>query len=167
MPIFVNLQPCLTLGNLNFFLHTRCICVLCMIRTIYSTLCVFCEVKTSITLILKILNFSLNSDQDIQDETISVTKRKKEDTITTAAYKFVLISPKPDQEGNTLMFLSELREFPSAPCLAGKEKKKTWWRLESPCCWNRARPWHASELVSFLVGLWTYQHPGTFNAYET
>ena len=123
MPIFVNLQPCLTLGNLNFFLHTRCICVLCMIRTIYSTLCVFCEVKTSITLILKILNFSLNSDQDIQDETISVTKRKKEDTITTAAYKFVLISPKPDQEGNTLMFLSELREFPSAPCLAGKEKK--------------------------------------------
>ena len=32
-----------------------------------------------------------------------------------------LISPQPDQEGNKLMFLSELREFPSAPCLAGKE----------------------------------------------
>jgi len=28
------------------------------------------------------------------------------------------------------------------------------------CCWNRARPWHASELVSFLVGLRTYQHAG-------
>jgi len=34
----------------------------------------------------------------------------------------VLISPYPDQEGNKLMFLSELREFPSAPCLAGKKK---------------------------------------------
>jgi len=33
----------------------------------------------------------------------------------------VLISPKPDQEGNKLMFLSEFREFPSAPCLAGKK----------------------------------------------
>jgi len=38
--------------------------------------------------------------------------------------------------------------------------KKTWWQLASRCCWNRARPWHASELVSFLVGLRTYQHPG-------
>ena len=56
------------------------------------------------------------------------------------------------------MFLSEWREFSSAPCLAGK--KKTWWQLASRCCWNRARPWHASELVSFLVGLRTYQHPG-------
>jgi len=34
----------------------------------------------------------------------------------------VLISPYPDQEGNKLMFLSEWREFPSAPCLAGKKK---------------------------------------------
>jgi len=39
-------------------------------------------------------------------------------------------------------------------------KKKTWWQLASRCCWNRARPWHASELVSFLVGLRIYQHPG-------
>jgi len=31
----------------------------------------------------------------------------------------VLISPKPEQEGNKLMFLSERRELPSAPCLAG------------------------------------------------
>jgi len=56
------------------------------------------------------------------------------------------------------MFLSEWREFPSVPCLAGKE---TWWQLGSRFCWNRARPWHASELVFFLVGLRTYQHPGT------
>ena len=56
------------------------------------------------------------------------------------------------------MFLSEWREFPSAPCFAGKQ---TWWQLASPCCWNRARPWHAFELVSFLVWLSTYQHPGT------
>ena len=34
----------------------------------------------------------------------------------------MLISPKPDQEGNKLMFLSEWREFPSASCLAGKKK---------------------------------------------
>ena len=59
------------------------------------------------------------------------------------------------------MFLPEWREFPSAPCLAGK--KKTWWQLASPCCWNRARPWHASELVSFLVGLRVYQHPRYIN----
>ena len=34
----------------------------------------------------------------------------------------MLISPWPDQEENKLMFLSEWREFPSAPCLAGKKK---------------------------------------------
>ena len=55
------------------------------------------------------------------------------------------------------MFLSELRVFPSAPCLARKKKP---WQLASRCCWNRARPWHASDLVSFLVGLRTDQHPG-------
>ena len=38
-------------------------------------------------------------------------------------------------------------------------KKIIWWQLASRC-WNGARPWHASELVSFLVGLRTYQHPG-------
>ena len=45
--------------------------------------------------------------------------------------------------------------FGALPC----RKKKTW-QLASRCCRNRARPWHASELVSFLVGLRTYQHPG-------
>jgi len=35
----------------------------------------------------------------------------------------VLVSPLPDQEGNKLTFLSEWREFPSAPCLAGKKRK--------------------------------------------
>jgi hypothetical protein len=61
-------------------------------------------------------------------------------------------------QGNKLMFLWEWRAFPSAPCLAGN--KKPWWQLASRCCWNRARPWHASEPVSFLVGLRTYQYPG-------
>ena len=41
-----------------------------------------------------------------------------------------------------LMFLSEWREFPSAPCLA---EKKTRWQLASRCCWNRAR-----RLICFL-----------------
>jgi len=58
------------------------------------------------------------------------------------------------------MFLSECRQFPSAPCLAGKE---TWWQLASQCCWNRARPWRASEQVSFLVGL-NYRRRG--NVFE-
>jgi len=40
------------------------------------------------------------------------------------------------------------------------QEKGTWWQLASRCCWNRARPWHASALVFFLVGLRTYQHPG-------
>jgi len=55
------------------------------------------------------------------------------------------------------MFLSGWREFPSAPCLAGR---KPWWQHASRSCWNRVCPWHASELVSFLDGLRTYQHPG-------
>jgi len=38
-------------------------------------------------------------------------------------YTGVLIRPYPYEEGNKLMFLSEWREFPSAPCLAGKEKE--------------------------------------------
>jgi len=35
--------------------------------------------------------------------------------------KRVLISPQTDQEGNKLMYLSEWREFPSAPCFGGKK----------------------------------------------
>ena len=42
-------------------------------------------------------------------------------------------------------------------------RKKTLWQLVSQCCWNRACPWHASELVSFLVGLRSYQNPGICN----
>jgi len=49
--------------------------------------------------------------------------------------------------------ISDFSPIPPSP--AGKE---TWWQLASRCCWNRARPWHASEPVSFLVGLRTYQH---------
>ena len=67
-------------------------------------------------------------------------------------------TPRSPQCYLSVMFLSEWREFPSAPCLAGK---RTWWQLASPCCRNRTRPWHASELVFFLVWLRTYQHPGT------
>ena len=48
--------------------------------------------------------------------------------------------------------------FGALPC----RKKETWWQLASRCCWNRARPWHASELVSFLVELRTYQHLGVY-----
>ena len=46
--------------------------------------------------------------------------------------------------------------FGALPC-RGKETCQ----LASRCCWNRARHCHASELVSLLAGLRTYQHPGT------
>ena len=42
----------------------------------------------------------------------------------------MLISPYPDQEVNKLMFLSEWREFPSAPCLAGKKELDDSLRLD-------------------------------------
>ena len=47
------------------------------------------------------------------------------------------------------------------------QKKKTCWQLASRCCWNRARPWHPYELVSFLVGLRTFQHPGRYCPQQT
>ena len=78
-------------------------------------------------------------------------------------YTGFLISTYPDQEGNKLMFLSEWREFPSAPWLAeGKKKLDDSWRLDVV---EIARPWHASELVCFLVGLRTYQHPCMWTIY--
>ena len=46
--------------------------------------------------------------------------------------------------------------FGALPCSG---EKKTLYPA-SRCCWNLARPWHASELVPFLVGLRTYQHTG-------
>ena len=52
--------------------------------------------------------------------------------------------------------------FSALPC----RKKKTWWQLASRCCWNCARLWYASELVSFLVGLRTYQHPGKLVSFQ-
>ena len=63
-----------------------------------------------------------------------------------------------------LMFRSEWREFPSAPCLARKKNLMT--ARVSMLLKSRASR-HASELVSLLVGLRTYQQPGsnilTFN----
>ena len=46
--------------------------------------------------------------------------------------------------------------FGALPCKGGAGG--TWWQLASRYCWNRARPWHPSELVFFLVGLRTHQH---------
>jgi len=56
------------------------------------------------------------------------------------------------------MFLSEWREFPSAPCLAGN-------KLEDNSCLDIVEiarfPDMLPRLVpSILVGLRTYQHPG-------
>ena len=49
--------------------------------------------------------------------------------------------------------------FGALPC----GEKKTWWQFASRFCWNLARSWHAAELMSFLVGLRTYQHPCTLH----
>jgi len=59
------------------------------------------------------------------------------------------------------MFLSEWREFPSAPCLAGGKKFDDSSRFDVVEI-ARVSDRYASELVSFLVGLRTYQHPGKF-----
>jgi len=64
------------------------------------------------------------------------------------------------------MFLSELLELLSAPCLTGGGGRRTWWLLASRCCWYRMRPWYAPELVCFLVGLRTYQHPGNVSDFN-
>jgi len=56
------------------------------------------------------------------------------------------------------MCLSKWREFPSAPCLAGKEKLDDIASLDDVEI-ARVAP-HASELLSFLVRLRTYQNPG-------
>ena len=71
-----------------------------------------------------------------------------------------LISLWLDQEGNKQMFPSEWREFLSALCLAGKKKPYENSRLDVVEITHVA--WHASELVSFPVGLRTYQHPVVF-----
>ena len=55
------------------------------------------------------------------------------------------------------MFLSEWSEFPSAPCLAEKKKLGDSSRLDVV---KIARVPDMLELLSFLVGLRTYQHPG-------
>jgi hypothetical protein len=61
------------------------------------------------------LNFKL---ADKLDRSQSVKKKKSlnEGSVNRSADKSLA---RP--EGNKLMFLSEWREFPSAPCLAGKE----------------------------------------------
>ena len=55
------------------------------------------------------------------------------------------------------MFLSEWRVFHSAPCLQ-ENKLDDSSRLDVVEIARVAL--HASEVVSFLVGLMTYQHPG-------
>ena len=72
---------------------------------------------------------------------------------TRGAYKFLA---RPGRKNANVPVRIAWISFGALPC----RKKKTWWQLASRCCWNRARPWHASELISFLVGLRTYQHPG-------
>jgi len=72
-------------------------------------------------------------------------------------YTGELISPLPDQKGNKLIFVSEWREFPSAPCLAGGKKIDDSSRLDVA---EIARvPDMFPRLFPFLVGLRTYQHP--------
>jgi len=56
------------------------------------------------------------------------------------------------------VFLSEWREFPSAPCLVGR-KKKLYDRSRLDFVEIARVPDELPELVSFLVRLRTCQHP--------
>ena len=61
------------------------------------------------------------------------------------------------------MVLSEWREFPSAPCLAGKKNLMTA-RFSMLLKSRASLTWF---VVSFLVGLRTYQHPDNTQSAET
>jgi len=60
---------------------------------------------------------------------------------------------RPGRKQANVPIRIEWISFGALPCRGGGG-------LVSRSCWNRARPCHASVLVSFLVGLRTYQHPG-------
>jgi hypothetical protein len=64
--------------------------------------------------------------------------------------------PRPGRKQANVSVRMAWISLSALPC----SEKKTWWQLASRCCWNSIRPWHASELVSFMVGLRTYQHLG-------
>ena len=58
------------------------------------------------------------------------------------------------------MFLPEWREFPSAPCFAGKKKNLMTDRVSMLLKWRASLT--CFRVVSFLVGLRTYEHSGMF-----
>ena len=65
-------------------------------------------------------------------------------------------SARPGRKQANVSVIMSWISFGALPC-----RKKSWWQLTSRCWWNGARLWYASEFVFFLVGLRTYQHPGT------
>ena len=70
---------------------------------------------------------------------------------------------QPGRKQANVFVRMEWISFGAFPCKWGGDLMQ----LASRCCWNRARPWHASELVSFVVGLRIYQHPGIAFAART
>ena len=66
---------------------------------------------------------------------------------------------RPGRKQANVSFITAWISFGALPC---RRKKKTWWwQLASRRCWNHERPRHASEPVSFLVGLRTCQDRGS------
>jgi len=65
----------------------------------------------------RIIKISALKRSNLYTEVVNFNK-----TICSFLLTRLLISPKPDREGTKLMFLSEWCEFPSVPCLAGKNK---------------------------------------------
>ena len=64
----------------------------------------------------RILNVNLSSQYFLNKSVDKAVWQIYHDSINwLKGYTGVLISPKPNQEGNKLLFLSELREFPSVP----------------------------------------------------
>jgi len=84
--------------------------------------------------------------------------RKEQNTTTKRWYKYRGADKslaRPGRKQANVSVRMAWISFGALPC-----RGKKWWQLASRCCWNRARPWHTSELLSFLIGLRTYQHPG-------
>jgi hypothetical protein len=88
-----------------------------------------------------------------------VTNKRYTSVKPTVTYKGAdMFLAWPGRKQANVSVRMEWISFGALPC-----RKKTWWQLVPRCCWNHARPWHASKHVSFLVRLRTYQYPGTWS----
>ena len=84
---------------------------------------VLCKQRSSIS---ELQRTRVHEQNVIAERTVLQTDKDlinyKYEMWAVSSFTGLLVCPSPDQEGNMLMFPSEWREFPSAPCLAGGKK---------------------------------------------